>query len=126
MALNITKDLSGDSLELVLDGRNYKVPGYEGGFFVGPTILDKVKPGMTVGDREIFGPVTVIKRVKTFEEGLAIIRHSASHIMALAVRRLFPETKIAIGPSTADGYYYDFDSTHRFNEEDFAAIILRE
>ena len=57
----------------MLDGRDLVVPGYENGFFVGPTILDHVKPGMTVGDREIFGPVTIIKRVKTFEEGLAIM-----------------------------------------------------
>ena len=75
---------------------------------------------------ELMTPVTTditIEWIKSdSEEGLSIIRHSASHIMALAVRRLFPETKIAIGPSTADGYYYDFDSTHRFNEEDFAAI----
>ena len=58
-----------EGAELVLDGRDITVPGYENGFFVGPTILDYVKPGMTVGDREIFGPVTVIKRVKSFEEG---------------------------------------------------------
>lgn len=62
-----------EGAELVLDGRDIVVPGYENGFFVGPTILDHVKPGMTVGDREIFGPVTVIKRVKDFEEGLAIM-----------------------------------------------------
>ncbi len=62
-----------EGAELVLDGRNISVPGFEDGFFVGPTILDKVKPGMTVGDREIFGPVTLIKRVKTFEEGLSIM-----------------------------------------------------
>ena len=58
---------------VVLDGRDIVVPGYEKGFFVGPTILDNVKPGMSVGDCEIFGPVTVIKRVKNFEEGLAIM-----------------------------------------------------
>jgi len=52
-----------EGAELVLDGRNVKVPGFENGFFVGPTILDKVTPEMTVGDREIFGPVTCIKRV---------------------------------------------------------------
>ncbi len=62
-----------EGAELVLDGRDIVVKGYEGGFFVGPTILDKVKPGMSVGDREIFGPVTLIKRVKDFEEGLAIM-----------------------------------------------------
>ena len=58
---------------LVLDGRDIVVPGFQNGYFVGPTILDHVKPGMTVGDREIFGPVTVIKRVKDFEEGLAVM-----------------------------------------------------
>lgn len=62
-----------EGAELVLDGRDVVVPGYEKGFFVGPTILDKVQPGMSVGDREIFGPVTLIKRVKDFEEGLAIM-----------------------------------------------------
>ncbi len=62
-----------EGAELVLDGRNIVVPGYEKGFFVGPTILDHVKPGMMVGDREIFGPVTCIKRVKSYEEGIAIM-----------------------------------------------------
>ncbi len=58
---------------LVLDGRGAKVPGYEDGYFVGPTILDHVKPGSFVGEEEIFGPVTSIKRVKDFEEGIAIM-----------------------------------------------------
>ena len=62
-----------EGAELVLDGRNCAPEGYENGFFVGPTILDHVKPGMTVGDREIFGPVTCIKRVKNYEEGIAIM-----------------------------------------------------
>ncbi len=58
---------------LVLDGRDTVVPGYENGFYIGPTILDNVTPEMTVGTREIFGPVLCIKRVKDFEEGLAIM-----------------------------------------------------
>ena len=62
-----------EGAKLVLDGRGVKVSGYEGGYFVGPTIFDHVKPGMSVGDYEIFGPVTSIKRVKDFEEGLAIM-----------------------------------------------------
>ncbi len=62
-----------EGAELVLDGRDIVVPGFEKGFFVGPTILDKVTPEMTVGQREIFGPVTVIKRVKDFEEGIKIM-----------------------------------------------------
>lgn len=62
-----------EGAELVLDGRDIVVPGFEGGFFVGPTILDKVTPDMTVGDSEIFGPVTCIKRVKNYEEGIAVM-----------------------------------------------------
>ena len=62
-----------EGAELILDGRNVVVPGFEKGHFVGPTIFDHVKPGMSVGDCEIFGPVTTVKRVKDFEEGLALM-----------------------------------------------------
>jgi malonate-semialdehyde dehydrogenase (acetylating)/methylmalonate-semialdehyde dehydrogenase len=62
-----------EGAKLVLDGRNVKVPGYENGFYIGPTILDHVKPGMTIGDSEVFGPVICIKRVKGFAEGLALM-----------------------------------------------------
>lgn len=65
-----------EGAELVLDGRNIRVEGYENGFFVGPTIFDHVKPGMTVGDREIFGPVTLIKRVRDFDEGIALMNEN--------------------------------------------------
>lgn len=62
-----------EGVKLILDGRNVKVPGYEKGFYIGPTIFDHVKPGMSVGDCEIFGPVICIKRVKSFEEGLELM-----------------------------------------------------
>ena len=62
-----------EGAELVLDGREAVVPGYESGFYLGPTIFDHVKPGMAVGDEEIFGPVLCVKRVKDFEEGLALM-----------------------------------------------------
>ncbi len=58
----------------------------------------------------------------TSNEGLNILRHSTSHVMATAVKRLFPKTKIAIGPSTNDGFYYDFDSEVSFNEETLLEI----
>ena len=50
-----------------------QVEGYEKGFYVGPTIFDHVKPGMDIGEREIFGPVTLIKRVRDFEEGITLM-----------------------------------------------------
>ncbi len=62
-----------EGAELVLDGRNITIPGYEKGFFLGPAIFDHVKPGMSIGDSEIFGPVVCVKRVKDFEEGLAVM-----------------------------------------------------
>ena len=57
-------------------------------------------------------------------ETLSILRHSTSHIMAQAVQSLFPSAKLAIGPSTAEGFYYDFDLTdgHAFTEEDLVKI----
>ena len=57
-------------------------------------------------------------------ETLSILRHSTSHIMAQAVQSLFPSAKLAIGPATADGFYYDFDLTdgHAFTHEDLEKI----
>ncbi|HSA32941.1 MAG TPA: threonine--tRNA ligase [bacterium] len=55
-------------------------------------------------------------------DGLDIIRHSASHIMADAVTQLFPGTKVTIGPAIENGFYYDFDSDHRFTAEDLERI----
>ncbi len=55
-------------------------------------------------------------------EGLNIVRHSAAHIMADAVTQIFPDTKVTIGPSIETGFYYDFDSPHRFSESDFETI----
>lgn len=49
-------------------------------------------------------------------------RHTSSHVMAQAVKRLFPEAKLGIGPSIENGFYYDFDLEHRFTEEDLAEI----
>ena len=62
-----------EGAKLVRDGRGLVVPGYEKGFYVGPTLFDHVTPGMSVGDKEIFGPVCCVKRVKGFEEGLALM-----------------------------------------------------
>ncbi len=62
-----------EGAKLVLDGRGATVDGYDGGFYLAPTIFDHVKPGMSVGDKEIFGPVLCVKRVSDFEEGLKIM-----------------------------------------------------
>ncbi len=65
-----------EGAQLVLDGRGAVVPGYENGFYLGPTILDHVTEEMSVGREEIFGPVLCFKRCRDFEEGLAIMNAS--------------------------------------------------
>lgn len=56
------------------------------------------------------------------EEGKDAVRHSISHVLAYAVKRLFPETKLAIGPSIQNGFYYDFDRETAFTAEDVAKL----
>jgi threonyl-tRNA synthetase len=61
-------------------------------------------------------------------EPLPTLRHSTSHVMAQAVKRLFPEVKVAIGPAIEDGFYYDFLKATPFTPEDLARIeqVMRE
>ena len=55
-------------------------------------------------------------------DGLALLRHSAAHVMACAVQRLFPGARASIGPAIDKGFYYDFDVPRPFSPEDFPAI----
>ena len=79
--------------------------------------------GVTVGLNQ---PITKDAKVAIYtfddEEGKHVFRHSASHILAEAVVRLFPGTKLAIGPAIKDGFYYDLDSEHKFTPEDLGKI----
>ena len=56
------------------------------------------------------------------EEGKNAVRHSISHVLAYAVKRLYPEAKLAIGPAITDGFYYDFDVQNSFSAEDLVKI----
>ena len=60
--------------------------------------------------------------VKEVEDGLSVLRHTTSHVLAQAVKRLYPETKLAIGPSIADGFYYDMDREGGFTDADLEKI----
>jgi malonate-semialdehyde dehydrogenase (acetylating) / methylmalonate-semialdehyde dehydrogenase len=59
--------------ELVVDGRRLVIPGHERGFFVGPTLFDRVTPDMSIYQNEIFGPVLVVVRAQSLEEALALV-----------------------------------------------------
>ena len=60
--------------------------------------------------------------VREAEDGLSVLRHTTSHILAQAVKRLWPETKLAIGPSISDGFYYDMDREGGFTADDLTKI----
>jgi threonyl-tRNA synthetase len=61
--------------------------------------------------------------LKSSQDGLDIIRHSTAHLMAAAIKRLFPNTIFAIGPSIENGFYYDMDfGSEKFSENDFVKV----
>ena len=63
--------------------------------------------------------------VTDYQEALAILRHSTSHLMALAVKELYGEVRLGLGPSTEEGFYYDFLSAHTLTEEELPKIELK-
>src|SRR5690554_5678334 len=90
--------------------------------------LARVAMGAVVNDK-IRGMQEAINedssfRVVKFEdqEGKKIFWHTSAHIMAYAVQKLFPKVKFAIGPAIDNGFYYDFDTEHRFTPEDLEMI----
>jgi malonate-semialdehyde dehydrogenase (acetylating)/methylmalonate-semialdehyde dehydrogenase len=76
-----------EGAELVIDGRGFELQGSEGGFFVGPTLFDHVKPGMRSYEEEIFGPVLQIMRAETLAEALLLpSRHQYGNGVAIFTR----------------------------------------
>jgi threonyl-tRNA synthetase len=79
--------------------------------------------------RDLAAPIKQDARIRILTrddpETLELIRHDAAHVMAEAVQELFPGTQITFGPSTEDGFYYDFHRDEPFTPEDFAAIEKR-
>lgn len=73
-----------------------------------------------VQDGDVIEPVAIDS-----EDGRAIVRHSAAHVMAQAVQELFPEAKLGIGPPVENGFYYDFDVSRPFAPDDVKAIEQR-
>ena len=71
---------------------------------------------------EVHGDVSLEPVAPGSEEGLETLRHTTSHVMAQAVQRLFPGAKLGIGPSIADGFYYDFDLEETLTSEDLEKI----
>ena len=76
-----------EGAELVVDGRGFQLQGYEAGFFVGPTLFDRVAPQMRTYQEEIFGPVLQMVRASSFEEAVALpSRHQYGNGVAIFTR----------------------------------------
>lgn len=93
------------------------------GSSLGKSTVGAIIDGVQVDPSHIIeksGSIQII--TATSEEGINIIRHSAAHIMAQAVQRLFPGTKVTIGPVIENGFFYDFDPEKPFTEEDLVKI----
>ena len=86
-------------------------------------VLGAVYNGETIGLQNVLNEDGNIKFLK-FEdkEGKDVFWHTSSHIMANAIKRLWPDAKLAIGPAIDNGFYYDIDVEHRFVQEDFEKI----
>ena len=69
---NYITEAERDGAKVLVDGRNYKVAGKENGFYVGPTVIDFVRPDMKIAKEEVFGPVLSIMRSNTVEEAMKI------------------------------------------------------
>ena len=86
-------------------------------------VVGAVYNGDTIGLQNILNEDGNIKFLK-FEdkEGKDVFWHTSSHIMAHAIKRLWPDAKLAIGPAIDNGFYYDIDLEHRFVQEDLEKI----
>ena len=103
-------------LQNCLSGKKYKAVVAAKVTLAGETRLQDLSSPLPEGTTELT-PVTMES-----DEGLTVLRHSTSHVMACAVRHLFPQAKVTIGPAIQTGFYYDFDVERPFSTDDLTAI----
>jgi len=92
-----------------------------------PTLAEEALAARADGGQlDLTAPLPEGERIEilTFEDegGREVVRHTASHVMAQAVRKLYPDTTLAIGPAIEEGFYYDFDTSATFSPEDLEKI----
>ena len=86
-------------------------------------VLALIVDGIPTDLSAIFSKTAKVEAItKEHPLGLEIMRHTTAHIMAQAIKELYPSAKIAIGPVIEDGFYYDISCEHRFTPDDFPAI----
>ncbi|MCV6626484.1 MAG: TGS domain-containing protein, partial [Cellvibrionaceae bacterium] len=97
---------------------------------IGPGLAKATLGGRVNGDRMdahdlISEDADLVIFTSKDEDGLEIIRHSCAHLLGHAVKQLWPEAKMAIGPTIDNGFYYDIDLDHRLTDEDVEKLQAR-
>lgn len=105
---------AGDVAAAIGPGLAKAALGAKADFGSGPVTLDLATP--------LSGDCRLSIITEKDEASLTILRHSTAHVMAEAICKLFPQTKLVYGPPVEDGYYYDIDLDRRLTPEDFPAI----
>ena len=117
-------------MKVKVDGKEYELNEGENGFALAKLVNESlVKDAVSykIGE-EVFDMAAPIKEgevsfiTKNSVEGLNILRHSTSHLLAHAIKRLYPDAKFAIGPYIEEGFYYDIDFPTPITDADFASI----
>ena len=117
-------------MKVKVDGKEYEINEGENGFALAKLVNESlVKDAVSykIGE-EVFDMTAPIKEgevsfiTKNSVEGLNILRHSTSHLLAHAIKRLYPDAKFAIGPYIEEGFYYDIDFPTPITDADFASI----
>jgi threonyl-tRNA synthetase len=101
IAASIGKSLARDAVAVKVDGEMYDLT------------------------RDIDSDVQLEIVTRDTEDGLELLRHDAAHVLAEAVKELWPDTQVTIGPAIENGFYYDFARTEPFTDEDLAVIEKR-
>ncbi len=128
-------EVAVDSIQITLqDGTRQRVPHgstavqvlASAGMTIGPNILAAKVNGVTVDLEQVLTQDAVIEPI-TFDspEGREVYRHSSTHIMAQAVKEVFPTAQLTIGPALEDSFYYDFAFDRPFTPEDLEKIEAR-
>ncbi|MBU6213114.1 MAG: threonine--tRNA ligase [Actinomycetales bacterium] len=117
-----------EQMSISVSGEHQQVPAGTTGadLFKGAAFKDVVVARVDGVLTDLDQPIAAgahVEPVRTSEpEGLAVLRHSAAHVLAQAVQALFPQTRLGIGPPVKDGFYYDFDPARPFTPEDLVAL----
>src|SRR3569833_4128183 len=103
-------------------GTVHEVAAYIGAGLAKAARAGKVDGRLVDTSYLIVGDASLASVTERDAEGLDVIRHSSAHLLAQAVKQLFPEAQVTIGPVIADGFYYFFSFKRPFTPEDLAAI----